>query len=218
MTVSLRVCDQCGIPIRGIREILTQEGHIATAAAAETASWQRVTSAIGSQRKTGLNAKRLIAIERWQNILRVRVSQCEHGFIDHSHRELALNRLTGIISHRHIEGDFIARSRLNRIRNHLLDLQAEVQLIGDVRGLGAMMLMELVRDRDTKVPAPDETLLLTQECLKRGLIAIRSGLFSNCIRFLPPLNITDEQVDEAMSIIAEALRVVETQRREAVKA
>ena len=106
----------------------------------------------------------------------------------------------------------------DRIRNHLLDLQAEVQLIGDVRGLGAMMLMELVRDRDTKVPAPDETLLLTQECLKRGLIAIRSGLFSNCIRFLPPLNITDEQVDEAMSIIAEALRVVETQRREAVKA
>jgi len=105
----------------------------------------------------------------------------------------------------------------DRIRNHLLDLQAEVQLIGDVRGLGAMMLMELVRDRDTKVPAPDETLLLTQECLKRGLIAIRSGLFSNCIRFLPPLNITDEQVDEGMSIIADALRVVETQRREAVK-
>ncbi len=106
----------------------------------------------------------------------------------------------------------------DRIRNHLMDLQAEIQLIGNVRGLGAMMLMELVRDRDTKLPAPDETLLLTQECLKRGLIAIRSGLFSNCIRFLPPLNITDEQVDEAMSIIAEALRVVETQRREAVKA
>ena len=106
----------------------------------------------------------------------------------------------------------------DRIRGHLLDLQAEIQLIGNVRGLGAMMLMELVRDRDSKVPAPDETLLLTQECLKRGLIAIRSGLFSNCIRFLPPLNITDEQVDEAMSIIAEALRVVETQRREAVKA
>ncbi len=106
----------------------------------------------------------------------------------------------------------------DRIRNHLLDLQAEIPLIGDVRGLGAMMLMELVRDRDTKLPAPDETLLLTQECLKRGLIAIRSGLYGNCIRFLPPLNITDEQVDEAMSIIAEALRVVETQRREGVKA
>ncbi len=106
----------------------------------------------------------------------------------------------------------------DRIRQHLLDLEAEVPLIGNVRGLGPMMLMELVRDRDLKTPAPDETLLLTQECLKRGLIAIRSGLYSNCIRFLPPLNVTDEQVDEAMGIIADALRVVETQRREAVKA
>ena len=116
--------------------------------------------------------------------------------------------------------DFLTRANQigERIRNHLLDLQAEIQLIGDVRGLGAMMLMELVRDRDTKIPAPDETLLLTQECLKRGLIAIRAGLYSNCIRFLPPLNITDEQVDEAMSIIADALRVVESQRLAAAKA
>lgn len=116
--------------------------------------------------------------------------------------------------------EFLARATQigERIRQHLLDLQAEVPLIGDVRGLGAMMLMELVRDRDTKVPAPDETLMLTQECLKRGLIAIRSGLYSNCIRFLPPLNITDEQVDEALGVIAEALRVVETSRREAAKA
>jgi 4-aminobutyrate aminotransferase / (S)-3-amino-2-methylpropionate transaminase / 5-aminovalerate transaminase len=104
------------------------------------------------------------------------------------------------------------------MKQHLLDLQAEVSLIGDVRGLGSMLLMELVKDRDTKVPAPDETLLMTQECLKRGLIAIRSGLYGNCIRFLPPLNITDDQVDEAMGVIAEALRVVETSRREAVKA
>lgn len=100
-----------------------------------------------------------------------------------------------------------------RIRQHLLDLQAEMSLIGDVRGLGAMMLMELVKDRETKTPAPDETLQLTQECFKRGLIAIRAGLYSNCIRFLPPLNITNEQIDEGMGIMAEALRVVEGSRR-----
>jgi 4-aminobutyrate aminotransferase/(S)-3-amino-2-methylpropionate transaminase len=104
-----------------------------------------------------------------------------------------------------------------RIREHLLDLQAEIPLVGDVRGTGAMMLMELVKDRDTKVPASDETLQVTNECFKRGLIAIRAGLYSNCIRFLPPLNITDEQVDEGMNVIAEALRVVEGNRR-AVKA
>lgn len=103
-----------------------------------------------------------------------------------------------------------------RIREHLMDLQAEIPLIGDVRGLGAMMLTELVKDRDLKTPASDETLQLTTECFKRGLIAIRAGLFSNCIRFLPPLNITDEQVDEGMGVIAEAIRVVEGNRRAVV--
>lgn len=106
----------------------------------------------------------------------------------------------------------------DRIRSHLTDLQAEFSLVGDVRGLGAMMLMEMVKDRQTKAPAPDETLQLTQESFKRGLIAIRAGLYSNCIRFLPPLNMTDAQLDEGMGVIGEALRVVETRRRETVKA
>lgn len=100
-----------------------------------------------------------------------------------------------------------------RIREHLLDCQAEIPLIGDVRGLGPMMLMELVKDRDLKTPAPDETLQVTNECFKRGLVAIRAGLFSNCIRFLPPLNISDEQIDEGMAVIGEALRTVEGARR-----
>jgi 4-aminobutyrate aminotransferase / (S)-3-amino-2-methylpropionate transaminase / 5-aminovalerate transaminase len=103
-----------------------------------------------------------------------------------------------------------------RIREHLMDFQAETALIGDVRGLGAMMLMELVKDRDLKNPASDETLQVTNECFKRGLVAIRAGLFSNCIRFLPPLNITDEQIDEGMGVIGEALREVESARREKV--
>lgn len=103
-----------------------------------------------------------------------------------------------------------------RIRQHLLDLQAEIPLIGDVRGLGAMMLMELVKDRAARTPAADETLALTQAAFRRGLIAIRAGLYSNGIRFLPPLNITDDQIDEGMAVIGEALREVESARRAAV--
>lgn len=103
-----------------------------------------------------------------------------------------------------------------RIRRWLLDLQAEIPLIGDVRGLGAMMLMELVKDRETKTPAPDETLQLTQEAFKRGLVAIRAGLYSNGIRFLPPLNISDAEIDEGMAVIGESLRVVESSRRAAM--
>jgi 4-aminobutyrate aminotransferase/(S)-3-amino-2-methylpropionate transaminase len=112
--------------------------------------------------------------------------------------------------------EFLARAEQvgARIREHLLDLQAEVPLIGDVRGVGPMMLMELVKDPVAKTPAPDETLGVTNECFKRGLIAVRAGLYSNCIRFLPPLNITDEQIDEGMGVIAEAVRVVEGKRRE----
>jgi 4-aminobutyrate aminotransferase / (S)-3-amino-2-methylpropionate transaminase / 5-aminovalerate transaminase len=114
--------------------------------------------------------------------------------------------------------EFLARANAmgQRLNQHLLDLHAEVPLVGDVRGLGPMQLMELVKDRTTKVPAPDETLMLTQEAFKRGLIAIRAGLYSNCIRFLPPLNITDEQVDEGMAVIAEGLRVVESKRQAAL--
>lgn len=100
-----------------------------------------------------------------------------------------------------------------RLRRHLLDLQAEFPLIGDVRGLGAMLLMELVKDRADKTPAAEETLQLTQEAFQRGLVAIRAGLYSNGIRFLPPLNITDEQLDEGMAVMAEALRAVESSRR-----
>ncbi|MCP4421455.1 MAG: aminotransferase class III-fold pyridoxal phosphate-dependent enzyme, partial [Chloroflexi bacterium] len=93
----------------------------------------------------------------------------------------------------------------NRMRHHLTNIQKNNSLIGDVRGLGAMLVMELVQDGETKQPAMDETLRVTQEALKHGLIIIRAGLYSNCIRFLPPLNITDAQIDEGMGIIADVI-------------
>jgi 4-aminobutyrate aminotransferase / (S)-3-amino-2-methylpropionate transaminase / 5-aminovalerate transaminase len=110
--------------------------------------------------------------------------------------------------------EFLQRAQAigERMCRHLLKMQEELPLIGDVRGLGPMLALELVTDRTTKTPAPQETLQATTEALKRGLIMIRAGLYSNCIRFLPPLNISDEQVDEAMGVAAEALRAVESQR------
>jgi 4-aminobutyrate aminotransferase / (S)-3-amino-2-methylpropionate transaminase / 5-aminovalerate transaminase len=102
---------------------------------------------------------------------------------------------------------FLARARQvgERFRSHLLALQEEFPLIGDVRGLGSMVLMELVTNREAKTPATNETMLVTQAAFRRGLIAIRAGLYSNCVRFLPPLNITDEQIDEGMGVLREAL-------------
>ncbi len=90
-----------------------------------------------------------------------------------------------------------------RLRAHLEGIQqAHPQVIGDVRGLGPMLVMELVTDPVTKTPHPELTQAITGETLKRGLITIRAGLYSNCVRFLPPLNVSDQELDEAMAVLA----------------
>ena len=102
---------------------------------------------------------------------------------------------------------FLARATEvgERMRGHLLDLQKQYpDRIGDVRGLGPMLAMEVVRDAASKEPDMDSTGKITAATLRRGLITIRAGLYSNCVRFLPPLNITDAQVDEGMAVLAEA--------------
>ncbi|WP_027717082.1 4-aminobutyrate--2-oxoglutarate transaminase [Desulfovirgula thermocuniculi] len=84
-------------------------------------------------------------------------------------------------------------------------MQEKYRLIGDVRGLGAMVAMELVKDRKTKEPAKDETKLIIEECYRRGLLVISAGIFSNVIRLLVPLVITDEQLDAGLGILEEVM-------------
>lgn len=95
------------------------------------------------------------------------------------------------------------------MRRHLLALQEECSLIGDVRGLGSMLVEENVLDRNTRTPAVQENLQIVSEAFKRGLVMIRAGLYSNCVRFLPPLTITDEQLDEGMNAFAESVHAVQ---------
>ena len=104
---------------------------------------------------------------------------------------------------------------------HLGDVMREVMhrwqathpLIGDVRGLGAMMLAEFVRDRKTKEPAPDETLAIIKRSVLGGVMAMRAGLYSNCLRLLPPLVITEDQLREALAVVEESIGSVESGRR-----
>ena len=65
---------------------------------------------------------------------------------------------------------------------------------------GPMLAIELVSDANL-TPNPDLTLAVTKAALARGLIVIRAGLYSNCLRFLPPLTITDDQIDEALAVL-----------------
>ena len=93
-----------------------------------------------------------------------------------------------------------------RLRGHLQQIQAvHPNIVGDVRGLGPMLAMEIVKDTTSKAPDMDTTAKITAGTLARGLITIRAGLYSNCIRLLPPLTVTDAEIDEAMGILAVAV-------------
>ena len=85
------------------------------------------------------------------------------------------------------------------------DLQDKFEIIGEVRGKGPMLGMELVKDRETKEPATDLTKKLTNICFEKGLILLSCGNFGNVIRTLMPFVITDEQLDKGLSILEDGL-------------
>ena len=87
-------------------------------------------------------------------------------------------------------------------------LESEYELIGDVRGIGPMLALELVKDRETKEPAADDAKALTKICYEKGLILLSCGNFGNVIRALMPLVITDEQLDKGLAIMEEGLAVL----------
>jgi len=83
--------------------------------------------------------------------------------------------------------------------------QKEYELIGEVRGMGPMLALELVKDRETKEPATDEAKALVKFCYDKGLIILSCGNFGNVIRTLMPLVITDELLERGLAIIEEGL-------------
>ena len=98
-------------------------------------------------------------------------------------------------------GEKIGKVVLNRFK----DFYNQYEIIGDVRGLGAMVGMELVVDRKTKEPTTAFTKKLIERCREKGLLMISAGTYSNIIRPLMPLVITDEQLENGLSIIEMSL-------------
>jgi len=82
------------------------------------------------------------------------------------------------------------------------------QFIGDVRGLGAMMAMELVTDRQSKNPDKDRTTRLLAAALERGLILLSAGTYGNVVRVLVPLTIADEVLQEGLGVMEAALNSI----------
>lgn len=88
-----------------------------------------------------------------------------------------------------------------KLHARFLNMSEKYKLIGDVRGLGPMIAMELVNDRQTKEPAAEQTKKLVSYCFERGLIILACGTYGNVLRFLMPLVITDEQLEKGLKII-----------------
>ena len=98
------------------------------------------------------------------------------------------------------------------MRTALEHWKEKYKIIGDVRGIGAMRLVEFVKDRSTKEPDADVTLEIIKDAVAHGLVMIRAGLFSNCIRLLPPIVITDEQLKEGLQVLEEAIARAQAKR------
>jgi 4-aminobutyrate aminotransferase/(S)-3-amino-2-methylpropionate transaminase len=94
------------------------------------------------------------------------------------------------------------------IRSRMNGWHERWDAVGDVRGLGAMLVIELVHDRDTKNPAPDVASAIVEAAAERGLLLLKSGIYSNCIRVLVPLVISDAELDEALGVWEQALEAV----------
>ena len=106
---------------------------------------------------------------------------------------------------------FLAHARrLGEVMRDVMDgWKANCPIVGDVRGLGPMMLVEFVRDRESKAPAtPEHALEIVREAVAGGVVVMRAGLYSNCVRLLPPLVIPEDMLREGLDVVGRAIEVV----------
>ena len=105
--------------------------------------------------------------------------------------------------------DLCARASVlgDQLRERMLAWQQRFPQIGDVRGLGAMLALELVEDPETREPAPRLASAVAEAAATRGLLLLKSGIYSNCIRVLTPLTLSDAELDEALAVWEASLEV-----------
>lgn len=110
--------------------------------------------------------------------------------------------------------DFCAKARHigDMTMKRFQEMKEKYQIIGDARGVGAMLVLEFVKDRTTKEPAKTETKAIINECMQHGLVVLGAGVRDNCIRFLMPLVITDEQVNAGLDILEKAIAKIDAEK------
>jgi 4-aminobutyrate aminotransferase/(S)-3-amino-2-methylpropionate transaminase len=90
--------------------------------------------------------------------------------------------------------------------------QERFPLVGDVRGRGAMLAMELVEDRRSRAPAAAAASRVVEECYRRGVVVLKAGTYDNVVRLLPPLTIDEPLLQEGLDVVEEALAVAQAAR------
>ena len=98
-----------------------------------------------------------------------------------------------------------AKERGAQLRAGLDRLQRDHHLVGDVRGMGLMLGVELVTDRGAKTPAKSETIEILEGCRENGLLIGKGGIDGNVLRIKPPMCVTEDDVDFALDVLDRAL-------------
>ncbi len=118
--------------------------------------------------------------------------------------------MTDLIEQEQLNARAIAQGEL--LMSGLRELAQKYDCIGDVRGVGAMVAMELVHERDSHRPDKELTQQLVQEAGRQGLILLTCGVRANVIRFLIPLTAEKEIVTEGLNVLSSCLKVVQNTR------
>jgi 4-aminobutyrate aminotransferase/(S)-3-amino-2-methylpropionate transaminase len=92
-----------------------------------------------------------------------------------------------------------------RAMERLRDMKERHAVVGDVRGRGAMVAVELVKDRETKEPGKDAATKVIEECYREGVIVLKAGTYDNVVRLLPPLTIDESLLDEGLEVLDGAI-------------
>jgi 4-aminobutyrate aminotransferase/(S)-3-amino-2-methylpropionate transaminase len=108
------------------------------------------------------------------------------------------------------EEDLVERAAAvgETMQGRMQEWQGRFPEIGDVRGLGAMLAIELVHDRESKDPAPELVSAVCDHAFRNGLLLLSAGIYSNVVRVLVPLTIADGELDEALGVWERALEHV----------
>ncbi len=101
----------------------------------------------------------------------------------------------------------------NRLMKGLKEMESKYEIVGEVRGKGLMIGVEVVRDKKTKEPSGELTNLIRKSCADHGLIVGKGGWWSNVIRIQPPMTIREEHVDEALETLEKAVKEAEKQNK-----